>query len=89
MNIFIFISAAQILKLCMSDANPTGINVPDSEILCIKDKLRELESELAAKGDTWQRTKSLFDAVKDELEGTVARTSVAQSEDSPSRNCGN
>ena len=59
----------------MSDANPTGINVPDSEILCIKDKLRELESELAAKGDTWQRTKSLFDAVKDELEGTVARSS--------------
>ena len=73
----------------MSDANPTGINVPDSEILCIKDKLRELESELAAKGDTWQRTKSLFDAVKDELEGAAARTSVAQSEDSPSRHCGN
>jgi len=73
----------------MSDANPTGINIPDSEILCIKDKFCELESELAAKGDTWQRTKSLFDAVKDELEGTVARTSVAQSEDSPSRNFGN
>ena len=72
----------------MSDANPTGINVPDSEILCIKDKLRELESELTSKGDTWQRTKSLFDAVKDELEGTVARTSVVPSEDSPSRNCG-
>ena len=33
----------------MSDANPTGINVPNSEILCIKDKLCELESELEAK----------------------------------------
>jgi len=70
----------KILKLRMSDANPTGINVPDSEILCIKDKLCELESELAAKGDTWQQMKSLFGAVKDELECTAA--AAAQNKDS-------
>ena len=62
----------------MSDANPTGINVPDSEILCIKDKLCELESELTAKG----LLKSLVDAVKDELEGAASKTSVAQNKDS-------
>ena len=66
----------------MSDANPTGINVPDSEILCIKDKLCELESELEAKGDTWQQMKSLLDAVKDELECAAAKTSAAQNKDS-------
>ena len=63
-----YLLCAQILKRRVSDANPTGINIPDSEMKCMKDKLREFQSELADRGDQWKEMKNLVDVVKDEME---------------------
>ena len=74
-----YLLCAQILKRRVSDANPTGINIPDSEMKCIKDKIREFQSQLAVRGDQWKEMKNLVDVVKDEMEDK-SKTGQAQNE---------
>jgi len=50
----------------MTEANPTGLDIPDGEIECIKSKLIELEDEMAP--NKWENLKMLLGEVRAKLE---------------------